>query len=535
MSIKETTVNVELKDSSNHPFSIIGNFCERDDSWLVELSTGNLEIGGNRRLRLAVLRLCELDFAIELALRRGQTVQRVVNRLSKSIDGPHTATEQILPLLLPSYISDNLYEYQRQGVAWLLRHNRAILGDDMGLGKTAQALAGARRLVRSGEIEWALVVAPRTLITNWVAEAKNWAPELTIATALPLGTEREERWSKLVRRAHILVTSYEQIQQPTESVLCHPPDLIIVDEAHRLRNFGSRSTLGFRRIKAKRVWALTGTPLERDAEDLTVLLSLLDPVKFSRADRSLPAATIRSRLRPYLLRRRKSELLKELPTVIEDNEVLDLSKEQESAYVNAISEYRRISTSTNLLPLINQLRLLCDVEPTTGASSKLDRTVELICDIVQMQEKVVVFSYVLEPLSHLKQRLSQGNSPIRSVTLTGKMNLENRTKAIDMFKSDPQLHVLLASMRVASEGLTLTEANHVIFINQWWNPSSNYQARDRVVRIGQKKVVTVKFFTCKGTIEERLQRILEKKSLSFDEIIETLSESKENLLLLKVD
>ena len=122
------------------------------DGWTVELSQGSDRCVGERRLRLATLRLCELDIAIELNLRKGRAIQRKVSREPIIYDGPHKASEQILPLLLPTRFTDNLYSYQRQGVAWLLRNERAILGDDMGLGKTAQALASARRLIRSGAL-----------------------------------------------------------------------------------------------------------------------------------------------------------------------------------------------------------------------------------------------------------------------------------------------------------------------------------------------------------------------------------------------
>ena len=175
------------------------------------------------------------------------------------------------------------------------------------------------------------------------------------------------------------------------------------------------------------------------------------------------------------------------------------------------------------MSLFNELRAICDVDPSTGESSKLDRVVELLGDIESAGEKAVVFSYVLEPLRTLVKRLSSNGAEIGYVTLTGDLSLEERNAAIERFKTDQGCTALLASTRVASEGLTLTEANHVIFINRWWNPSANAQARDRVVRIGQERTVRVKTFICQDTVEDRLEAMLDTKKLTFNQLVEALA------------
>lgn len=494
-----------------------------DDGWSVSLSPGSHGRQASKRLGLAVRRVCELDAAVGMALRSGRTVTRFVPLRPSRNDGPHTAVEQVIPLLLPRRINDELYTYQRQGVAWLLRRSRALLADDMGLGKTAQALSGARRLLRWGEISWVLVVAPRTLVANWVAETYRWAPELTVATALPLGADRAVRWSRLARRAHILVTSYEQLREPPKVLYKNVPSLIIADEAHRLRKAGTLSTEGIRTLRLERFWALTGTPVEKNAQDLATLFSLLHPSWFSSDDKSLHVASLRARVRPYFLRRRKSSVLKELPPVIEAHETLELTSQQSAAYRRAIVNHRLSKAGGNFLALFNRLRMLCDVDPASGASSKLDRTVELIDDIAKAGEKAVVFSYLIEPLRWLEKRLGAYDPSLQYVVLTGEMALDERNTALEMFRSRQECSALLASTRVASEGLTLTEASHVIFINRWWNPSSNTQARDRVVRIGQRRTVRIVFFTCQGTVEDRLDTLLKRKTLTFDQLIEVLS------------
>ena len=523
-----------LRDQSGNAVAVLARFEQTHFGWTVHLEPGVSAENGSRRKRLAIRHLCELDAAILMNLAAGRPVHREIPRQPNISTGPHTAVEQILPLMLPRKVKDDLYPYQRQGVAWLLCRNRALLGDDMGLGKTAQALSAVRRLIRAGRVSWVLVVSPRTLIANWAAEAVRWAPELSIATALALGTDKSYSWAKLVRRAHLLFTSYEQLRELPDALARHPPDLVIADEAHRLRNTTSLATQGFRNITSERFWALTGTPIERDAEDIAVLLSLLDSARFSPHDKSLPPTSLRAQLRPYLLRRRKDSVLSELPQVIEENEMLDLSEEQQVAYRAAIADHAKSPPEGGVLPLFNKLRSICDVDPDTGCSCKLDRICELLSDIRELGEKAVVFSYLLNPLDWLGRRLLDQDKTQCFAFISGDMSLEEREKALNEFKTGSGCYALLASTRVASEGLTLTEANHVLFINQWWNPSSNAQARDRVVRIGQSRLVWIKSFTCRRTIEERLQELLKEKSLTFEQLVESLSKSTMDCDLLNL-
>jgi len=517
------TVNTTIQGTDGQKLIISAQIEPTPSGWNVQILRNNSKALENNRLSIAVNRLCNLDVAIKLFLESGQSVKKFIANKTPSMDGPHSATEQILPLFLPRKIHDYLYSYQRQGVAWLLRHNRALLGDDMGLGKTAQALSAARRLIRFGHADWVLVISPRTLIANWVAETARWAPELTIATALPSNQDRSKSWARLVRRAHIIFTSYEQIRKPADALIQNPPGLIIADEAHRLRKYSSLSTKGIRLISSKRFWALTGTPIERDTEDLTVSLSLLDPARFSIDDRHLSPMSLRARFRPYLLRRRKESIMSDLPKVIEENEVLELTVEQRESYREAIIDQRLSTSKTSMLPLFNSLRTICDFDPNTGRSSKLDRIIELISDIVLIDEKTVVFSYILEPLHSLARKIKENNPDLHFTSISGNMSLKEREQVLVEFKTNPKCYILLASTRVASEGLTLTEANNVIFINRWWNPSSNLQARDRVVRIGQSRPVNVKSFTCKDTVEERLDHLLNTKSLTFEQVVQALS------------
>ncbi len=273
---------------------------------------------------------------------------------------------RVLPLLLPPGVKDELYPFQRQGVAWLLRHDKTILADDMGLGKTIQVIAAARRLYRYGRIESCLIIAPRTLLTNWLAEADKWAPEL-IAHRLEF-TKRSftpAHWRGAVARAHLLLASYEDLRGLWDDLEGQPPDLIVADEAHRLRKAESLAHQAMRRIAAPRLWALTGTPVERDAQDLACLLSLLEPRRFAIDDHRHGINTLRARVRPYLLRRTKESVLPEIPAAAEHIETVNLHPAQREAYNRALASVGRRSEES-YLALFNTLRSICDMDPESG-------------------------------------------------------------------------------------------------------------------------------------------------------------------------
>ncbi len=433
---------------------------------------------------------------------------------------------RVLPLLLPPGVKDDLYPFQREGVAWLLRNRKAILADDMGLGKTIQVIGAIRRLYRYNRIRSCLIIAPGTLLANWLAEADKWAPELiTQRLEFTNRTFTPALWRSAVARAHVLLASYEDLRGLWDDLQDQPPDLIVADEAHRLRKAESIAHQAMRQIAAPQVWALTGTPVERDAQDLACLLSLLDPRRFAIDDHRHGIEAMRARARPYLLRRTKDRVLPELPEVTEHIVTVNLHPAQRHAYNLVASSIGRRSEE-GYLATFNKLRSICDIDPETGESAKLDRAVQLVESARAEGCKTVVFSYMLDPLRQLHKRLATAAGDIATM-LTGEQSLDQRKRSVHRFKTQPGCWVLLASTRVASEGLTLTEANRVIFVNRWWNPSTNSQAVDRVVRIGQRKPVTVHYLTCANTVEDRLQPLLDRKEMTFEQLVEALQHRPE--------
>jgi SNF2 family DNA or RNA helicase len=500
---------------------------EHAEHWQLQIvRTGSRDLLGDRRLGIAVSRALVTDYLLSRQVHsKGEASLDILK--SQRIDLVQAEVADLIrPLCLPIQITDSLYKYQRDGAAWLLTHRRAILADDMGLGKTAQAIRALQRLIRNGRVTWAVVVAPGTLLTNWTDEFARWAPEIITEILAPNVADREKAWRRARNRCHISICSYEQYRVAGAAAEVAQPNLIIADEAHRLRTDASIISVQFRSSRCDAKWLLTGTPIENQAEDLAILMSVLDPDRFSISDAELHESSLRARVRPYLLRRRKDQVLAELPPVQELSETLSLSPEQKTAYNEAIAHAG--ANKQGFLALFNRLRSICDSDDESGASSKVDRVAELLTAVQAAGDKAVVFSYLLAPLELLANRLTAVR--IGFSVLTGEMTLSERGGAVAKFKSDAACTALLASMRVASEGLTLTEASVVIFINRWWNPSANAQARDRVVRIGQTKPVTVYSFTCRGTVEERIPRILENKQDTFDNVVENLASEKLGLL-----
>ena len=526
---REALEKIELLNSHQIVVKLI--ISEMETFWEVTFTVTEEIPRGSRRLRAGIKKVFETDAALgDILESRGQ-LSYSIPKLNEKASLAYTedynfGPMQILrPLLMEKSFTDPLYPFQRTGVAWLLSANKRLLADDMGLGKTAQALSAARRLFRYGRIDWCLVVAPRTLVNNWIEESKFWAPELIVRQLFTGRNKSESDWSSVINRSHIVVTSYEQIRKMPKSLINNAPSLLIADEAHKLRKNKSLATASFRKLNVKKFWALTGTPLERNEEDIAVLLSLLFPSKFSYKDHKLPTSLLRSRLEEHMLRRSKKDVLSDLPPVIEKTEILPLNKAQSKSYLKAIQDHRAITGKKSFLPLFTSLRQISDLDPVSKTSSKLERIEEILSDISTSGEKAVIFSYTLDPLYSLAEKLRASDHPVGHVMLTGKMTLEERKSSIESFKKDSKVTALLATSQVGAEGLTLTEANNVLFINLWWNPSSNRQAQDRVIRIGQENVVTVRSFITEGTVETRIPEIIKEKEITFDDLISSLEDN----------
>lgn len=426
----------------------------------------------------------------------------------------------------PIYINDDdskLKNFQIKGVDWLVNNKIGILADDMGLGKTVQSIFALKKLFKKGEIEKVLVVAPVALIDNWILEFKKWGEEFVVNRVSPSPQNVFSEWADKYENSHILITNYEQLRNTHKIIETLNFDVLITDEAHKIRKLSSGVTKGVQRINRSYFWGLTGTPVENNPQDLITLLNHVDPVKFSKLKEETDLIFLRDRARPYVLRRTKEDMLKELPDVFERKQEISLTITQQKKYDQIWNERMHITNEKgSYFATLNMLRDVCD--HFEGSSSKVEKAYEIIKQNIKKEEKTIVFSYYKSVLKILEDILIDKN--IKFTTIYGSDTNEERTKNLNNFKSQSNIPVILLSARIAGEGLTITEANNVIFLNEWWNPSNNNQAKDRVIRIGQERNVNITTFYAKGTIEERLKEILETKTELYENLIDGLIDNE---------
>ncbi len=417
-------------------------------------------------------------------------------------------------------INRHAKNFQKEGARWLMEGKSKIFADDMGLGKTMQSLLAASSMMRSGEIGTCLIVCPITLINNWESEIVKWLPNFTFQTLTSFSKkeERERAWRTSFGSTHFIITNYEHLREPPISIKEKGLDLIIADEAHKLRKKTSIINKSISKLKYKKFWALSGTPIERDLDDVINIMKLVDPTINALVLKNSSKSIIKQRLKKYFLRRLKDDVLDDLKEFETQDHLIELSKKQEMKYKKLLAN--RSNEQNETLKLFSSLKEICDLDINSKESSKIDFAVDLIQKIVERNEKGIVFSFWIEPLKVLENRLIKEN--IKALLFIGEHQSEERTEIINKFKEEKDSIILLCSGKIASEGLNLTEANHAIFLNLWWNPSINNQARDRILRIGQnKKSFIHKIFT-KNTIEDSLRGILSSKKELTNDVIEKL-------------
>ena len=410
-----------------------------------------------------------------------------------------------------------LHDYQWEGVTFLYKSQSALLADEMGLGKTVQtAVALALLLNAENGIRRVLIIAPASLTLNWIAELSTWAPSLTVRR---IEGDARDRGAYYLLPIPILVGSYEQIRRDgLDRIPSNTFDLVILDEAQRIKNRHSTTALACRLIDRKRAWALSATPLENTQDDVLSILNFLDPA----IAQTYPKPRLSEHLKSIMLRRRKSEVRAELPPVILQDLKLDLSVPQRKKYdeiwagrlttIRTAISKQQIDTA--LLGLITRLKIVCNFVAPENVSSKLD-ALETICEAAGDSARILVFSQYVETLSWISNRIEFSHD-----LLTGNMSLTQRQDTIDRFKSENAPRLLLISLRAGGVGLNLGEATHVVLFDRWWNPAVEGQAIYRAHRFERDTPLHVIRFLVTESIEEHIAQILERKDQLFDEIIE---------------
>jgi SNF2 family DNA or RNA helicase len=346
-------------------------------------------------------------------------------------------------------------------------------------------------------------------------------------------------WDSL---AHIYLTTYETFRQDLPDSDCSWQDKIarknfdvaVLDEIQKIKNPSAELTQSVRRIESERRWGLSGTPLENRTEELIAVFAFLKP-KLLRYEDAIEPLVVKEKIRPYFLRRRKADVLTDLPEKNCDEVWLELSDAQKKAYERAqrdgivdLNNRGDSVTVQHVLALITKLKQICNYDPATGESCKLEYLNDQLDAIADQGDKALIFSqYTDKTLIFLEPRLKQFNPHVYH----GALSDSQRDKIIDEFQNRNDCKILLMSVKAGGLGLTLTRANFVFHFDLWWNPAVAAQAEDRAHRIGQKKTVYVTSLFTRNTIEEEIQRILKRKKALFAQIVDDLSDTNLSMTL----
>ena len=419
-----------------------------------------------------------------------------------------------------------LRDYQRRGVAWLkfLTDNGfgALLADDMGLGKTLQTIGW---IVASGaSARPVLVVAPLTLLANWRHEFAKFAPGLRVAVHQGDGREHGIGFRRVVGASDVVVTSYSILVKDYREISEVEWGGLVLDEAQTIKNADTQAARAVRALGVKRRVALTGTPVENSAADVWSIEEYLNPGflgdRASFAERFLKpiayepcgaaAKRLRHALEPFVLRRLKGDagIAGELGPKREIREYCALSPEERGEYEAALADFRASDRRQgDVFALITRLKLICD----GTAGGKFARLVELVESIFAAGESALVFTQYAKVGAELKAAL-EARFGRRVQFLHGGLSAKERERQIASFNRGTTPSLFVLSLRAGGFGLNLVKAAHVIHYDRWWNPAVENQATDRAHRIGQTKTVFVHLMITEGTLEERVDDILQSKS-----------------------
>ena len=423
-----------------------------------------------------------------------------------------------------------LMPFQQEGVRALLDRRQLLLADDMGLGKTLQAIAALRILRACGEIRACLVAAPAGLLDQWRREIEKWAPELSAIIIRGPMSDRSWQWRA---GKDVTLVSYDTLRSDFSGgaqplVRSRTWDVVVADEAQRIKNRNDTSD-ALKGLRRARSWALTGTPVENHEEELASILEFVDHDGSGPPKHYQPGPELRWRHSELQLRRKKSDVLEDLPPKQVTRVTLDLGPRQRNSYDKAEQEgiiyLKSLGAEVrvrHVLELITRLKQICNADSKTGESTKLDDIRDRLEQLADQGHKALLFSQYVSDASGVRAAANYLKD-FAPLTITGDMPQRERTDVIERFKARGEHKVLILSLRAGGLGLNLQEASYVFHLDRWWNPAVESQAEDRSHRIGQTVKVNVIKYSCSGTIEERIDEILERKQELFDELIDDVS------------
>lgn len=446
-------------------------------------------------------------------------------------------SEKELPFL-PASIEEQARPYQRQGIQFLVNLYRlkmsGILSDDMGLGKTLQAF-GLLSLVE--EEKPILVVCPKSLIYNWMDERKKWYPELPSYVLAGTPNERKALYRQMSKRGKACYfVSYDTLRNDIEEIKDVEFSIVMLDEGQYIANTNALKTRAVKRIKAESRFVLTGTPVQNSLMDLWSLFDFLLPgylpplTRFRELYGSLEIASEEARnrllakIKPFLLGRKKKDVLSELPDKENITISLTMSPEQRKVYEVYLAKAREAfddgeTSKVNLLAMMTRLRQIC-INPALfleGAfpSAKIEHLIETLQSLKEAGRKAIVFSSFVGALDMIDAQCKAAGLVCESIL--GSTSAKSRVLLAEQFnKPDSNIDVMLVSLKAGGTGLNLVGADVVFHLDPWWNLAAERQAEDRAHRIGQKNKVTVFKLIINDSIEEKVLSLQEKKGLLVD-------------------
>lgn len=471
------------------------------------------------------------------------------DRISFSEEFQHLAHDLTHPEDFPLgdiRVQASLRDYQEKGVRWLqmLHHYGfgGILADDMGLGKTLQTIAFLTSQVT--EDSRVLILAPSGLIYNWADEFRKFAPQLDLAVVHGLKANRE---AILSENHQIYVTSYATFRQDSELYQEMAFDFLFLDEAQVMKNAQTKIAQSLRQFVVPAVFALSGTPIENHLGELWSIFQIVLPglLPSKKEFMKLPADRVAQFIKPFVMRRKKEEVLTELPDLIEVVYKNELEDQQKAIYLAQLQQMRdRLAQVTDqefqrsrveILSGLMRLRQICDtpalfMDDYQGASGKLDSLRDLLLQVADGGHRVLIFSQFKGMLEKIEKELP--DLGLTSFKITGSTPAHDRqemTKAFNQGERD----AFLISLKAGGVGLNLTGADTVILVDLWWNPAVEAQAIGRAHRMGQEQMVEVYRLITKGTIEEKIQELQEQKKHLVSQVLDG-TESRASLSLAEI-
>ncbi len=443
-----------------------------------------------------------------------------------------------------------LRDYQVDGVKWLYTVCKCgfggILADEMGLGKSLQTICFFQKILKEEPDALFLIVCPTSLIYNWENEILKFAPSLKYEVFGSSRNERRERIQKF--KGNIYITSYGLLREDLELYKEKNFRIFIIDEAQNIKNPKTGLAHAVKSISAETKMALTGTPIENSIVELWSIFDFIMPgflsslMKFQQKykikdsfddETNQLLSNLRTQIQPFILRRKKKDVVKDLPDKIENNIYIDLTEEQKKIYAAEVKfandEMDKMikhggftKNKMMILSLLTRLRQIC-IDPRiilqnyNGGSAKIENLIKIMKEVVENGHKILLFTSFKTALEIVKEEISKEG--ITSYTIAGDVPSKTRAMLVDAFNKD-NTNVFLIMLKSGGTGLNLTSADVVIHLDLWWNPQAENQATDRTHRIGQTKNVEVIKLICKGTIEEKILKLQEKKKLLSDKMIE---------------